>query len=391
MQSFQFFSPPHLDFGTGHIDHLPRHILSFGHSALILKGGQSLEQSGHWQRICKLLKDNNISWSQATISGEPSPSVVDTIVAEHKQDQPDCVIAIGGGSVIDAGKAVSAMLTCPGSVKDYLEKVGHKKPEYKQIPFIAIPTTSGTGSEATKNAVLSEIGPQGYKASLRHDSYIPNIALIDPELMVACPPHVTAAAGMDALSQLLESYLSTAATPLTDALALNGLKYFSRSFPAVCSFEAENPEARANMAYAAYISGLTLANAGLGTVHGIAGVIGGYKPLPHGQICGVLLAPVMEQTLAQLTATDTAMKKMSRAASILTGQVYENDFQGADGFINYLRLLQRETTLTSFNSKYITNEDIDIFAKESSNKNNPVKITYATIKTILTGCITREN
>ena len=387
MQPFQFFSPPHLDFGAGHIDHLPSHILAFGHSALIIKGGQSLEQSGYWQRICQLLKDNAISWSQATISGEPSPSVVDTIVADHRQDQPDCVIAIGGGSVIDAGKAVSAMLTCPGSVKNYLEKVGNKAPENKRIPFIAIPTTSGTGSEATKNAVLSEVGPQGYKASLRHDSYIPNIALIDPELMIACPPHVTAAAGMDALSQLLESYLSTAATPLTDAMALSGLEHFSRSFPAVCSAKAGNPQDRANMAYTAYLSGLTLANAGLGTVHGIAGVIGGYKQLPHGEICGVLLAPVMEQTLAQLKASDPALEKMSRAASILTRQEYDNPAQGANAFIKHLRWLQRETTLTHFKDNSITGEDINTFAKSSDNKNNPVKISYETIKSILTGCI----
>ncbi len=388
MQSFQFFSPAVLDFGPGHIAHLPRHILSFGRSILVLKGTKSLERSGHWQTICQSFKDNNIDWSIATISGEPSPATVDAIVNNYRDQLPDCVVSIGGGSVIDTGKAVAAILTMPGSVKDYLEKVGHKTPEPRRIPFIAVPTTSGTGSEATKNAVLSEIGPQGFKASLRHDSYIPEIALIDPELMVHCPAQVTAAAGMDALSQLLESYFSTVATPLTDALALSGLERLSRSFPAVCNSMANNVDCRADMAYAAYVSGLTLANAGLGTVHGVAGVFGGYHSLPHGEICGVLLAPMMKMTLDKLDNSDPALEKMSHAASLLTKHHYKKAREGAVALINHLEWLQRETVLNQFKGINLTDEDIMIIAEESGNKNNPARLSAEDLKTVLKGCVT---
>ena len=386
MQSFQFFSPPTLDFGRGHIAHLPQHILSRGTSILILRGGESLEKSGHWQSICNLLQHNNITWSAATIKGEPSPATIDAISKVHKKQLPDCVVSIGGGSVIDAGKAVAAMLTMPGSVKDYLEKVGHKAPQPKKIPLLAIPTTAGTGSEATKNAVLSEVGPQGFKASLRHDSYVPDIALIDPQLMLDCPSEITAAAAMDALSQLLESYFSSKATPLTDALVLSGLKHFSRSFPGVCGAEAQNADARADIAYAAYLSGLTLANAGLGTVHGIAGTLGGISPLAHGKICGVLVAPVMKQTLKKLDNGSPALKKMCRAGTLLTDCRYQGDREGAQALIDYLESLQEKTGLKNFKAAGLTTEIIATISTQSDNKNNPVDLSGEEITTILTTC-----
>ncbi len=386
MQSFQFFSPALLDFGAGHITHLPQHIFQFGQSILILRGGHSLEQSGQWQRICTLFDEHDITWSDAKINGEPSPDDIDTIIDQYKNTLPACVVSIGGGSVIDAGKAVSAMLTMPGSVKNYLEKVGDKSPKDKEVPFIAIPTTSGTGSEATKNAVLSEIGPDGFKASLRHNSYIPDIALIDPELMLACPPHVTAAAGMDTLSQLLESYLSTAATPLTDALAISGLEHLSRSFPAVCHNQARNVAYRADMAYAAYLSGLTLANAGLGTVHALAGTLGGYVPLPHGEICGTLLAPVMQKTLELMSEDNPALNKMCRAANILSKREHKNLREGALALIDHLEWLQRETSLNKFKKNHLTNQIIVKTSESSGNKYNPVIIAKSDLETIIRSC-----
>ncbi len=386
MQPFQFLSPGTLDFGPGRIDRLPGHILRHGRSILILRGGTSLEISGSWEKIRTLLRDHAISWKEAQIHGEPSPADIDAICSTHRHQDIDCVVAIGGGSVLDGGKAVAAMLGMSGTVKDYLEKVGHKRPEPRRVPLIAIPTTSGTGSEATKNAVLSEVGPEGFKASLRHDSYIPDIALIDPLLMTGCPAGVTAAAGMDALSQLLESFLSTRGTALTEALAISGLDHIARAFPGVCDALAMDPEARANMAYAAYLSGLTLANAGLGTVHGIAGVLGGFYPVPHGRICGVLLAPIMKKTLEKLPVGHPALAKMNRAGEILTGCSFGDLHAGAGALVRHLEHLQRATGLSRLTGLALSAEDVDRIGSYSGNKNNPVALTADELKTILQAC-----
>ena len=175
---------------------------------------------------------------------------------------------------MDAGKAISAMLTQEGSVKDYLEGVGHKHPSGNKVPFFAVPTTSGTGSEATKNAVLSEIGPNGYKKSLRHDHFVPDLAIVDPDLTLSCPPGLTAYSGMDAFTQLLEAYVSTKAHPFTDALCEKALELLSGSLLQAYQ-DGENIEAREAMSYAAWTSGIVLAQVGLGVVHGFASAVGG--------------------------------------------------------------------------------------------------------------------
>ena len=184
---------------------------------------------------------------------------------------------------MDAGKSISAMLTKTESIKEYLEGIGTKKHDGKKMPFVAVPTTSGTGSEATKNAVISEIGGRGFKKSLRHDNFVPDSVVIDPRLMISCPQNVTAASGMDVFSQLIEGYLSTNSSPMTDALALSGLRYIKEGL--LKSYETgDDIDARGKVAYASYLSGVVLANAGLGTVHGFASPIGGYFDIPHGVV-----------------------------------------------------------------------------------------------------------
>jgi alcohol dehydrogenase class IV len=223
MNSFYIAGLPTVIFGPGKIKELPESIKGYGTCLLLITGGNSLKKSGRYDEIKDSLSMFNVY--EATVKGEPSPSVIDEIVNENKKNNIEIVCGIGGGSVLDTGKAVSAMLKEDDyrTVKDYLEGIGTKTPSGVKIPFVAIPTTSGTGSETTKNAVISEVGDEGFKKSLRHDKYIPDIAIIDPELILKCPAPVTAASGLDALSQLFESYIAIDANPFTDALAKDAI------------------------------------------------------------------------------------------------------------------------------------------------------------------------
>ncbi|MEL6134462.1 MAG: iron-containing alcohol dehydrogenase [Bacteroidota bacterium] len=218
-----FAHTPQIFFGPGTIELLPREIHKMGTCPLILTGRSFFINTALWPDLQQNLEADHLTWHHALVEREPSPRMIDEILKIYKDSPIDVVVAIGGGSVIDAGKAVSAMRCHPLGVKAYLEGVGNEKPTGKKIPFIAVPTTAGTGSEATKNAVLSEIGAQGFKKSLRHDNYVPNVAIVDPTLAITCSPAITASSGMDAFTQLLESYLSTKGNSLTDALALEGL------------------------------------------------------------------------------------------------------------------------------------------------------------------------
>lgn len=272
-----------LKFGPGVLgqvcDVLPKDL-----SRIALIGAPSFLNSPKGEDFCTHLSTRGLSVHSFPVHGEPSPETVDAITGTIKGAALQGVVAVGGGSVLDAAKAAAAMVFEEGSVEDYLEGVGTKLPSGRTLPLVAVPTTSGTGSEATKNAVISRPGrttavsanqKPGFKKSLRHDNYLPAAALLDPELTLSCPSAVTASCGMDAFSQLLESFLSTKANPVTDALAWDGLIRFLKAFPSLME-DLENPSLRFEIALGAYYSGLTLANAGLGAVHGMAGALGGF-------------------------------------------------------------------------------------------------------------------
>jgi alcohol dehydrogenase class IV len=224
--SFNFARIPYIIFGAGKLRELYNIIPKFGNNILFVLGGSSLKQYGKWDEISSILEDKSINFFSISVPSEPSPALIDEYANEFRNKDIDLVIGIGGGSVTDAGKAISAMIPKADSIKNYLEGIGNKTHDGRKIPYIAIPTTSGTGSEATKNAVISEVGPNGFKKSLRHDNLIPNVALIDPELMISCPMSITAACGMDAFTQLLEAYVSTKVNPITDVfVGLPTLKF----------------------------------------------------------------------------------------------------------------------------------------------------------------------
>ena len=247
VNNFNFAKTPQIVFGAGKISLLPDKISGIGKRIILLTGEQSFKNTQYFSDLILFFKKESFQYTLFEIAGEPSPDQVDQIVADCVNSEVDVVIAIGGGSVLDAGKAVSAMLGKTQSVVNYLEGVGNEAHDGSKIPFIALPTTAGTGSEATKNAVLSKPGRDGYKKSLRHNNFVPDIALIDPALSITCPAHVTAACGMDAFTQLLESYVSTNSSPMTDVLAFSGIKMLKDSLLPAVSSGADNLQIRSAM------------------------------------------------------------------------------------------------------------------------------------------------
>ena len=199
---------PEIHFAAGKFADLPGIIANKGRNALIVTGWTSFRKSAQWSDLTKALNEKGVKFSDVHVKNEPSPDLVDNVCLQFRKKKIDLVIGIGGGSALDGAKAISAMLPLNDSVMGYLEGVGAKQHPGCKVPCIAVPTTSGTGSEATKNAVLSKVGETGFKKSLRHDNFTPDIAIVDPLLTLACPPELTAACGMDAFSQLLEAYVS---------------------------------------------------------------------------------------------------------------------------------------------------------------------------------------
>jgi alcohol dehydrogenase len=388
--TFRQARTPEVVFGAGTILGLGELCTARGWQRLaVVSGGRSFEASGHAERLRKELRAAGIEYSEHHCSGEPSPGTVDGIVDELGAERPDAVAGIGGGSVIDTGKAVAAALCMPGSVKEYLEGVGSTKPTGETLPYIACPTTAGTGSEATKNAVLSEVGEGGFKKSLRHDAFIPQVAILDPELGLGAPSLVTAGSGLDAVTQLLEAYLSTNATPITDAYAESGLAAAGRSFERVL----ENPndlDARADMAYAAYCSGVCLANAGLGVVHGAASPAGALTGVPHGVFCGSLLEPSVRRTVERLgeqtTGDDAAARALRRyawAGQLLQGgdELYGTADPGI--IVERLQAFARAAQLPGLGEYGFDEQMLKTVAGKSGAKNHPVPLPEEDIAALI--------
>lgn len=380
IDSFQFSSLPDIIFGKGKRNELAAAVNSRGNRVLLLTGSSSIHNSGHGDEIVSGLKAANLEMEHEIIAHEPSPSQIDQIVERYRRSGIEVVVAVGGGSVMDAGKAVSAMIPVEGSIREYLEGVGEKKHPGHKIPFIAMPTTSGTGSEMTKNAVISEVGEEGFKKSLRHDNFIPELAIIDPEMMLSCPAKLTAASGMDAFSQLLESYLSSRANAMTDALALQGLKQIKKYLLRAFLEGEQNLEARSGMALAALFSGITLAHAGLGLVHGFASPLGGFYHIPHGVACGSLMAPVFAKTIDNLLDDQDhqdhpAIKKLIIVSKVFADFKYKQDMEYLQAFkekLMHITILLEVPLLSEYGLK---EEDVQKVVEHTSHKFHPVMLT----------------
>jgi alcohol dehydrogenase class IV len=382
---FRFARLPLIIFGGGRISELAGIVRESGNIMLLVTGASSFTGSTNAGNILGQFRDNGINVHHITVTGEPSPEVVDEAVMRFRGQKPDTVVSIGGGSVIDAGKAISAMLNTPGSVKDYLEVVGSMEHPGTKVPFIAVPTTSGTGSEATKNAVISCVGKGGFKRSLRHDNLVPDIALVDPGLTLSCPPHITAAAGMDCFTQLTEAYLSTKASGYTDALALEGLKAVRRSLRRSFA-HGDDLGARSDMSYAALTSGICLANAGLGAVHGLAGTIGSMYKIPHGAVCGTLMAVANEVTVRELrkiSGNHPSLKKYAVLGRLFSEKERKNDEYYIDSFIGCLQEITDELDLPRLAGYGIGVEDLAVISSKSDVKNNPAELPAGILSEIL--------
>ena len=381
---------PRIEFGAGTIDKLPGIASAYGRRALLVTGAASLQRSSRWETLRQGLQQAGISWEHTTVSGEPSPGLVDAAVTQFHETEPDVVIAIGGGSVLDAGKAIAGLLRVGDSVMDYLEGVGPEKPYTgPAVPFIAVPTTAGTGSEATKNAVLSLQGGQGFKKSFRDEQLVPEYAIVDPDLLSGCLPGQIAANGMDALTQLMESYVSTRASRMTDALALDGIRAARDSLLPLYETPAAGSEARAGMAYAALLSGITLAQTGLGSVHGLASPLGAFFPIPHGVVCGTLVAAATRvniQALREREPANPALEKYTRLAGLLCGTRFSDPGKAHCALVQLLEDWIRQMNIPPLGRFGVKKSDFTRIvsgSRGSSMKTNPVVLTDGEIATIL--------
>jgi len=381
---------PRIEFGSGVLAKLPGIARGYGDHALLVTGAGSLKASPFWPGVTAGLKAQGVSWLHLAIPGEPSPHMVDEAVRALRTESIDVVIGIGGGSALDAAKAIAGLLRPGNSVMDHLEGVGPELPYVgPATPFIAVPTTAGTGSEATKNAVLSVQGSEGFKKSFRDEKLVAEVALVDPDLLATCPPAVIAANGMDALTQLLESYVSSRASPLTDSLAWGGMKAARDGLLALYR-DAGDTVARERMAYAALVSGITLAQVGLGSVHGLAAPLGAFFPIPHGVACGTLVATATRINIETLRAREPdhpALEKYALVGRLLSKQGQLDEHAAHVALIDTLDTWTRDLELPTLAHYGVRPADIPRIvanSRGSSMKTNPILLDDSEIAAILT-------
>lgn len=388
--AFNISRLPRILFGPGAVQQLPELAARYGKHALLVTGRAAIRDTHIWTALLSSLEAHGMTWLDVKVETEPSPHLVDAVVARLRDCEIDVVIGIGGGSALDAAKAIAGLLQPGNSVMDHLEGVGPELPYTgPATPFIAVPTTAGTGSEATKNAVLSLHGENGFKKSFRDESLIAEYAVVDPDLLASCPAPVIAANGMDALTQLLESFVSTKANPFTDALALDGLRITRDSLLVWYQQGAVATDARTGMAYAALLSGITLAQVGLGSVHGLAAPLGAFFPIPHGVACGTLVAAATQinlQSLKQRVPDSIALRKYAQLGRLLTEDETLNDLAAHAVLIDILDRWTEEMHLPRLGHYGVSADDLPRIvanSRGSSMKTNPVLLTDAEIEAIL--------
>jgi alcohol dehydrogenase class IV len=370
---FEFTTATRIIFGPGVLREIGAITTGYGKRALVVMG----RNVSRADKLLASLKSNGVSAATFAVPGEPELSTVDEGTKLAKAEPCEFVIGFGGGSALDAAKAIAAMLTNEGDLLDYVEIIGRGEPLKKRpAPFIAMPTTAGTGSEVTRNAVLSS-PEHKVKVSLRSPLMLARVAVIDPELTYDLPPALTASTGLDAFTQLIEPYVCSRANPMTDGLCVEGIHRVTHSLREAVR-DGQNPSAREDMAAASLFGGLALANAGLGAVHGFAGPIGGMFPAPHGAVCAALLPHVMAANIRALRERDQrsrALSRYDRIAQICTG----NGHASADAGAEWVRELVADLLIPPLRVYGIQPEHIaDIVAKAtnaSSMKANPIALT----------------
>jgi alcohol dehydrogenase class IV len=379
--SFEFATAQQIFFGAGKSNSIQSLAKETGSRALVVSG----TSNPRVQELMEKWRVDGIVAAHVVVRREPTVADVIGAVDIATESACDMVIAIGGGSVIDTGKAVAALITNPGEPLDYLEVVGAGKAlKIASAPLIAVPTTAGTGAEVTRNAVLS-VPEKKVKVSLRSSTMLPRIALVDPELTYSLPPAITASTGLDALTQCIEPFVSNQANPITDGIAAQGIQKAAKSLLRAYQ-DGNDAEARSEMALASLCGGIALANAKLGAVHGFAGVLGGMYPIPHGVACARLLPFVMAHNVAAIAARavdSPYLARFNQVASWLTG----NSAADAEEGIAWLQSLGDKLAVPALGEFGVKESDFDeIIAKSkvaSSMKGNPIVLTDEELRVIL--------
>lgn len=377
---FEFATTGQIIFGNGAIKNLPNIANTLGKNAFVICGKNS-ERIGP---IIKNLNGSGIKTIVFSIKSEPTVTIIIEAVNKARQEKCDLVIGIGGGSVIDSGKAVSALLTNSGELMEYLEVIGKgKEINNSPAPYIAIPTTAGTGAESTCNAVIASTEHK-VKVSMRSKLMYPRIAIVDPELTYSMPPSITASTGLDALTQLIEAYVSNKANPLTDGICIEGLKRAGRSL--YLSYKTGDKSAREDMCIASLFSGMALANAKLGAVHGLAAPLGGYLSAPHGMICARLLPFVIEANINSLIKHQPSSDSLQRF-NILAQILTKKDDATAIDAVDWIKNICKDMDIRGLGELGLKESDIEEIARQakktSSIKGNPIELGEAELIEIL--------
>jgi len=378
---FEFASAARIVFGIGSIKEAGRHAAQMGRRAFVLTG-RSVARAAP---LTNGLKETGVAYAQFSITKEPTIELALAAAKEARRQNCDVVVGFGGGSVLDTGKVVAALLTNSGDLTDYLEVIGAGQPlRHESAPYIAIPTTAGTGAEVTRNAVLDS--PEHHvKVSMRSPYMLPKLALVDPELTFTMPPAITAATGLDAFTQLLEAFVSNQANPLTDAVCREGLQRAARSLK-LAYLDGNNRDARCDMCLASLFGGLALANAKLGAVHGFAGPLGGMYAASHGALCAGLLPHVMDVNVKTLHARAPASEALDRydeIARVVTGMPTARAFDG----IAWVRDLCLQLKVPRLADYGVKQQDfpaiVDKARNASSMQGNPIELAPDEMSEIL--------
>lgn len=381
---------PRIEFGAGSRDSLPRIAGLYGRRLLLVTGAKSFAASPAGASLLDALRADGFSLETFAVTGEPSPQLVDEAVAQWRQAGIDAVVGIGGGSVLDAAKAIAGLLKPGNSVMDHLEGVGPEKPYVgPSTPFIAMPTTAGTGSETTKNAVLSTHGENAFKKSFRDDRLVAEWTIVDPDLLASCPPDLIAANGMDAFTQLLESYVSVRGNTFTDGLAMSGIRAVRDGLFAWYEGGEGAAAGREMMAYAAMLSGICLAQAGLGAVHGLASPLGAQFPIPHGVVCGTLVAAATRGNIDAMQRRDPAnpaLKKYAEVGRLFRGRSDVDEGEALLYLVDTIAAWTRRLDLPTLGALGVTASDLPRIVADcrgSSMKTNPVALTDEEVTELL--------
>ena len=370
---FEFATAGRIIFGRGTVQQIAPLATKMGRRWCVVTGASPDRAA----ELLAQLRQRDLEITTLTVSGEPTTDSALEGVSKARQAGCEAVIGIGGGSVLDTGKVIAALLTNSGQLMEYLEVIGKGQSlSNPSAPYIAVPTTAGTGAEATRNAVLGS-PTHRVKVSMRSPYMLPALAVVDPELTYSMPPAVTASTGLDAFTQLLEAFVSNQSNPMTDALCREGLQRAARSLPVVYE-NGSHPEAREDMALASLFGGIVLANAKLGAVHGIAGPLGGMYPASHGTVCAILLPHILEANLAALQGRvlqSWTLERFTEIARIVSGKTQANAQEGID----WVHDLCRKLNVPTLESLGVAKADLQTVVEKSKNassmKGNPVKLT----------------